>query len=150
MELILWRHCDAEAAAPDASRRLTPRGHAQAHRMAGWLTTRLPAACRMLVSPAVRAQQTAAALRRPFETARELAPGATAADVLRIAGWPEAPGTTLIVGHEPTLSQVAARVLSDEAAGWSLDKGAVVWLATPDDGETVVVKVEIGPDSVAA
>ena len=37
MDLILWRHCEAEAGEPDLGRRLTPKGHKQAERMAGVL-----------------------------------------------------------------------------------------------------------------
>ena len=111
MELILWRHCDAESGPPDALRRLTPRGRTQAERMARWLAPRLPDDCRILVSPAVRAQQTAQALRRPFQTVPELASGASVEAVLRVIDWPAAGGMTLIVGHEPTLGHVAAYLL---------------------------------------
>ena len=37
MELILWRHADAELGQPDSERRLTDKGHKQAARMAKWL-----------------------------------------------------------------------------------------------------------------
>ena len=59
MDLILWRHCEAEPGAPDMGRRLTPKGLKQAARMAPFLERHLPDTCRILVSPADRAQQTA-------------------------------------------------------------------------------------------
>ena len=62
MELILWRHADAEDGADDMARRLTPAGEEQAAAMAQWLRAHLPAQYTLLASPAVRAQQTAAAL----------------------------------------------------------------------------------------
>ena len=40
MDLILWRHAEAEdglPGAPDAGRELTARGRKQAMKMAGWL-----------------------------------------------------------------------------------------------------------------
>ena len=37
MDLILWRHAEAEPGAPDHGRRLTPKGEKQAARMAAWL-----------------------------------------------------------------------------------------------------------------
>lgn len=129
MELILWRHCDAEAGVPDELRALTPRGRAEAARMAVWLRDRLPPGCRIVVSPAVRARQTAEALGLPFETLPDVAPGASAGDVLRVAGWPDAAATALVVGHEPTLGRVAARLLG-EAGERPLAKGGVVWLAS--------------------
>ena len=74
MDLILWRHCEAEPGEPDLGRRLTSKGLKQAERMAAWLDTHLPDTCRVLVSPADRAQQTAQALQRKFRTVPELAP----------------------------------------------------------------------------
>ena len=151
MELILWRHCDAEAGVPDESRALTPRGRAEAARMAEWLRERLPPGCRVLVSPAVRARQTAEALGLPFETISDVAPGASAGDVLRVAGWPDAAATTLVVGHEPTLGRVAARLL-DEAGERPLAKGGVVWLASRPldaDGAEGTIVAETSPQSLA-
>ena len=77
MDLILWRHCEAEPGEPDLGRRLTPKGHKQAERMAEWLERHLPDSSRILVSPADRAQQTAQALPRRFRSVPELAPGAS-------------------------------------------------------------------------
>jgi phosphohistidine phosphatase len=151
MELVLWRHCDAEDGVPDSLRRLTPRGRSDAMRIAHWLAPRLPVDARILVSPAVRAQQTAAALGRAFATVDALAPGAAIDAVLRAAGWPDAPVTTVIVGHEPVLGDVAAAVLDDGTGGRALRKGAVVWLAsaagaTGARDATLIASAE--PDSV--
>ena len=54
MQLILWRHAEAEDAngKDDLDRALTKKGHLQAERMAKWLRSRLPEDCRILVSPA--------------------------------------------------------------------------------------------------
>ena len=77
MELVLWRHCEAAPGVPDAARPLTPRGVAQAKSMATWLVQHLPTNCRTLVSPALRAQQTAGALGRAFETTADVGTGTT-------------------------------------------------------------------------
>ena len=82
MDLILWRHAEAEPGEPDLGRRLTAKGLKQAERMAAWLERHLPDTTRILVSPAERAQQTARALKRRFRTVPEVAPGASAAAVL--------------------------------------------------------------------
>src|SRR3954452_13252336 len=55
MDLILWRHAEAEPGEPDLGRRLTPKGLKQAARMAEWLDARLPDTCKILSSPAERA-----------------------------------------------------------------------------------------------
>ena len=150
MDLILWRHAEAEPGEPDLGRRLTSKGLKQAQRMAAWLDTRLPESTRVLASPADRAQQTALAIGRRFQTQHEIAPGASVASLLACAGWPDAHVPVLVVGHQPTLGQVAATLLSGEAASWSVKKGAVWWLSNRTRGgsEGVVLKAMIGPDLV--
>jgi phosphohistidine phosphatase len=150
MDLILWRHAEAEPGEPDLGRRLTAKGLKQAERVATWLEGRLPDTCRILVSPADRAQQTALALKRKFRTVPEIAPGATVAAVLAAAAWPDSREPVLIVGHQPTLGEVAAFLLSGEDVAWSIRKCAVWWFTNRvrDDGNAVVLKVVIGPDFV--
>jgi len=150
MDLILWRHAEAEDGAPDEARALTARGRKQARAVARWLAKRLPENARILVSPAVRAQQTAAALERAVETEPRVDVGATPHEVLTAAGWPEGGGAVLVVGHQPTLGQVAALALTGVHASWPVKKGAVWWLRRRvRDGEVeVVLRAVIGPDLV--
>ena len=150
MDLILWRHAEAEPGEPDLGRRLTSKGMKQAGRMAAWLEHRLPETTRILVSPSERTQQTAHALGRKFRISPAVAPGASAASVLAAADWPDAREPVLVVGHQPTLGEVAAFLLSGEEAGWSIRKGAVWWLSNRSRlGQAgVVLKVAIGPDLV--
>jgi len=148
VDLILWRHCEAEAGEPDLGRRLTPKGQKQAERMAEWLERHLPDSCHILVSPADRAQQTAQALPRRFRTLPELGPGASVRAVLDAANWPDARESVLIVGHQPTLGMVASYVLSGTEAYWSIKKGAVWWLSNRarDSGASVQLRAAVGPD----
>src|SRR5476649_2762294 len=88
MDLILWRHADAEDGADDLRRALTANGRAQAARVAQWLSQHLSEDFEVIASPAVRAQQTAAALTRNFKTEEPLAPGAPVFAILKAAGWP--------------------------------------------------------------
>ena len=150
MDLILWRHAEAEPGEPDLGRRLTSKGLKQAERMAEWLEHRLPETTRIIVSPADRTQQTALALGRKFKTSDDVAPGASAASVLAAAGWPDAREPVLVVGHQPTLGEVAAFLLSGEEAAWSIRKGAVWWFSnrTRLGQPGVLLKVAIGPDLV--
>ncbi len=151
MQLILWRHAQAQDGGRDLERELTAKGHRQANKMAAWLRHRLPEGYRVLASPARRAQQTAAALGAPVATVDRLAPGAAVGDVLTAAGWPDhAAGATIIVGHQPTLGEVAARLVGDSAASWSVRKGGLWWLehrARGSRGE-VVVRAVLSPDFV--
>lgn len=136
MDLILWRHAQAHdlplvdegGPAADLARKLTPKGERQAERMAFWLNQRLSQATRVLVSPAQRTQQTALALERRFKTVPTLAPDASVDDVLAAARWPLSKDPVLIVGHQPTLGLLAARLLAGQDQPWALRKGAVWWL----------------------
>jgi phosphohistidine phosphatase len=150
MDLILWRHAEAEPGLPDLGRRLTAKGLKQAERMGHWLDRHLPETARVLVSPADRAQQTALALKRRFRTVDELAPGAPVAAVLAAAKWPDAREPVVIVGHQPTLGEVASFLLTGEEAGWSVKKGAAWWLTNRDRAgpSAVVLRAVIGPDFV--
>ena len=66
MDLILWRHCDAEAGVPDEARRAHGARRCAGGAHGAMARAQLPDTCRILVSPAVRAQQTAQALERKF------------------------------------------------------------------------------------
>ena len=155
MELILWRHADAGDATigqADQKRRLTARGEKQARNIAGWLRQHHQKHLRILVSPAVRCQQTAHALALPFDIEPRIGTAASAPDLLEAAGWPEGIGSrgeaVLLIGHQPTLGQLAALLLSGREADWSFKKGAMWWFTTRTrDGEIqTVLKAVIGPD----
>ena len=153
MDLILWRHAeafDAEDGDEDLERALSARGERQAARMATWLNQHLPATTRILVSPARRAQQTAAALERKVKTIEALAPAGTVPALLACARWPDAKEPVMVIGHQPTLGLVAAYLLAGVAQPWSVKKGAVWWLRRRDrdeDDQTVLVTVR-GPENV--
>ncbi len=147
MDLVLWRHAEAEDGGDDAARRLTRKGRKQAERMAAWLDARLPGDARVIVSPAVRAQQTAQALSRDAKTSGLVNTGANPADVLMAAGWPDGAGTVVIVGHQPTLGAAAALALTGKAAPWRVRKGAVWWI-TAAAGDHPSVAAVMTPDLV--
>lgn len=131
MDLVLWRHAEANEAqqgGEDLERALTQRGEKQAARMAAWLDRQLPDGTRILVSPARRTEQTALALGRKYKWRDELGPGGTVEQLLATAGWPDGKGVVLIVGHQPTLGHTIARLLAIAGSECSVKKGAVWWL----------------------
>lgn len=153
MDLILWRHAeafDAEPGESDLQRELTPKGQKQARRMAEWLTSQLPESTRVLVSPALRTLQTAEPLGRKFKVVSELAPGFGAGDVLRAANWPHAKEPVLVIGHQPTLGQVAAQLLSGHPQYWEMKKANAWWLVQrdPQDAYSLYLKAVMAPDLV--
>src|SRR5437762_6012341 len=112
MELILWRHADAEAGGDDLARQLTAKGREDAARVAEWLLARLPSKFSVVASPAVRAQQTASALKVKVDTSKILSPGASVDAILKAAGWPRQKGTVVIVGHQPDLGRALAHLVA--------------------------------------
>ena len=148
IELLLWRHADAEDGIPDAARALTKKGLKQAKQVAAWLKPRLPGDCLILASPAKRAQQTAAALDLPYATERRIGVQADTGDIVAASNWPKRAGMIIVVGHQPTLGRVAAWLLSGEPADWTIKKGALWWFSgrvRSDDTETVLRAV-VSPD----
>lgn len=148
MDLVLWRHAEAQEWTPDCNdllRPLTARGEKQAARMANWLDRQLPNNTRVFVSPALRTEQTARALTRKFKIRPELAPDCSAAQLLELVQWPDAKGVVLVVGHQPTLGQAIAQLIGLSATECSVKKGAVWWLRNRQRetlDQTVVVTVQ--------
>ncbi|HEY0848068.1 MAG TPA: histidine phosphatase family protein [Noviherbaspirillum sp.] len=149
MELILWRHADAEPAAPgqaDEDRALTAKGRKQAQKMGAWLNRNLPDDCMVLASPALRTRQTAEALGRKFKTSPALATDTTPEEVLRAAHWPDGREPVLVVGHQPTLGQIASLLIGGQIQDWTIRKGSLCWIEQRPDA--TYIKVLIGPDLV--
>lgn len=152
MDLILWRHAEADDLPEDGSqvvsdldRSLTSRGEKQAARMAAWLDRQLPEGARIVVSPARRCEQTALTLGRKYRVRAELAPGSSPAQLLELVQWPLSKGPVLVIGHQPTLGQTVAQLLGLKESECPVKKGAVWWLRSRDrDGQnqTVVVTVQ--------
>ncbi len=151
MELILWRHAEAEPGEPDEGRALTPKGHKQAWKMAEWLDRNLPNTCRILVSPTRRTVQTAEALGRKFKIHPGLAPDAEAEGILSVVNWPDGREPVLVVGHQPTLGRVAALVLTGMEQDWTIRKSTALWIGQKDRGDiaTNYLKAVMAPDLLA-
>jgi phosphohistidine phosphatase len=155
MDLILWRHAEAQdhpepmtgqqGDAKDMARRLTARGEKQAARMGAWLDRQLPHGARVYASPAQRTEQSALALGRKIRLRDELAPGADALAVLDLVQWPNGKSPVVVVGHQPTLGAVIARLLGMAEEECVVKKGAIWWLHQRErDGspQTVLLTVQ--------
>ena len=148
MELILWRHAQAENGTLDSARQLTNKGMDQAERIAKWLNAKLPENARIIVSPAQRAQQTAAARGRSFLTDENVGLSATAKTVLAVANWPNVEGVVVIVGHQPTLGEVATLLVSDDLTTLNFQTGELKWFNSTDEqgAITSVLQHNVCPD----
>ena len=151
MDLILWRHAEAELlreGSTDAERALTTKGERQATKMAQWLNHRLAATTRVLVSPAERARATAAALGRDSRISPGISPESTVEALLTVSRWPRSSEPVLLIGHQPALGQLAALLLAGQPLDWTIKKGAVWWLRSRlrDGLDEVILQAVQSPD----
>ena len=144
MNLILWRHAEAEEGDIDLKRALTRRGIKQAAVMADWLRLHAPAGATLLASRALRSQQTASALGSRFKVAKGLDPERGVEELLAAVEWPEGGGESgcvIAVGHQPTLGRAAALLLGGAEDDWTIKKGAIWWFSNrvrADETQTVL------------
>jgi phosphohistidine phosphatase len=150
--LVLLRHAKAETPGelPDFERRLTDRGRSDAGAAGAWLAAEGFGPDLVLCSPATRTRQTwhavAVALGQadPAAAAPDVryedglyAGGRTeVVDLLR--GLPDSVGTVLVVGHNPTISDVSILFRPDgdvvieglKTAGIAVHRAEASWSAT--------------------
>ena len=150
MDLLLWRHAEAQDGQDDLARPLTEHGHRQAKRIARWLERHAPEDLRRCCSPARRARETLEAWTQDYELLPEAAPGAAPLAVLAAIGWPELERPTLIVGHQPELGRLASLLLSGQEADWTIKKGALWWFSNRvrDDETQTVLRAVMPADLV--
>ena len=150
MQLILWRHAEAEDAngKEDMDRALTKKGHVQATRMARWLKPRLEGDWRILVSPARRTLETVAPLGREYAVDEAMSTGTSATRLLRATGWPTNPHNVVVVGHQPTLGEVASMLFLGEEGEAAIRKGAIWWFEARGAGGkmSAVLRAVLSPD----
>ena len=148
IELILWRHADAEEGWPDMKRQLSERGRQQARQTAAWLKPRLAGKFWLLSSPADRARQTAVALTDDIRIEDRLMPGAGLKDYAMATEWPDGPqgcpGVLIVVGHQPILGAFASQLMTGKDLAWNFEKSGIWWFSAREPearGETVLKAV---------
>jgi len=149
MELIMWRHAEAEDGEPDAKRALTSKGKGHAARVGAWLDGALPEQCRVLVSPAVRCLQTADRLGRRYTIHDALNTESTPERMLEACGWPGHRFPALLIGHQPQLGQLAALILAGAAQPWKIRKAGIFWIKGSDtEGNLPFIRLAAGPEMI--
>lgn len=131
VQLFLLRHADAgdpEAwTGDDAERPLSPKGEAQAERLATFLSGVRITVDAVISSPKVRARRTAEivadGLGATVRIDDRLASGVRGSTVDEIAGDLGSPRRLMIVGHDPDFSDLLASLSG--APGLSMKKGAL-------------------------
>lgn len=144
VRLVLVRHAIAEERGPawpdDDLRPLSREGLRKWKQAARGLALLVPEPDALLTSPLVRTTQTADALaqalpsRIRLEPFVALRPDARIVDILAALKARKVKGTVLLVGHEPTLSELASTLLHLQGP-IDFKKGAAMSIVTPGLGE---------------
>jgi len=150
MNVLLVRHAQAvspELAPSDSLRWLTAEGRRTMRGVAARIRDEGVTLTRIFTSPLVRAAQTAEILASPQDAAVEVEvwpplAGGTTAQALAALDRVQDGATVALVGHEPAMRAMAARVTGHgdfpgfRTAGacltrWEGDRGELVWLLDP-------------------
>lgn len=142
MNLYLLRHGIAvEPGTPgyakDADRPLTPKGERKLRKVANAMQALELEFDRVLFSPYVRARGTAViiakelGLEKKLEMCDALTPGGSLRQVIEVLNHLKpAPENVLLVGHEPSMSELAALLISGETnASITMRKGGLCLLS---------------------
>ena len=141
--LYIMRHGKAARGGPpytdDAKRPLTAQGIKDLQTISKGLV-RLGVTLDWIVSsPLVRAKETAQIVaesftpKLPVEFTEALSPGGTPEALLAFLGKQSARTSTLLVGHEPGLSELACRLIgANRGAGLAFKKGGCCLITFPD------------------
>jgi phosphohistidine phosphatase len=70
------------------------------------------------------------ALGRRYKLREELSPNGQAQEVLDLVQWPVAKGAVMVVGHQPYLGQVVAKLFDMKPGECSIKKASVWWIKT--------------------
>src|ERR1035441_11088377 len=142
MLIHLLRHAEAEDISPtgrDADRRLTEEGRKRMRAVAKAIAKLDPGYEAVLVSPLVRARQTAepvaeaCGLERPFTETKNLAPNADPIEVLHELAR-LGPSSALLVGHQPHFGRLFGLLLSGRSdLEVPMKKAALAALEAPSD-----------------
>ncbi|MEB3277012.1 MAG: phosphohistidine phosphatase SixA [Cyanobacteriota bacterium] len=157
MQLLLLRHGIAEDGVPDAARPLSPAGIRRTTAVLQRLRA-LDLRCDPLFSsPLLRARQTAelavaAGLAPALQLASDLAPGGDAYSWLQglnssssSTASPTGDGRLGLVGHEPDLSGLAARLIGATAGSLQLKKAGLMVLAWQPGGGPAQLQLLASP-----
>jgi len=136
VDLYILRHGKAEpcdCGAKDAERKLTGKGREEITLVAQWMASRGIKFNLIATSPLKRAYETAGIIaasrgvKNRITVWDTLAPGGAIDDICHEISRCEETATVLIVGHEPTCSQLTSRIIfGSESAGIVMSKGGLV------------------------
>lgn len=141
-QLIVMRHAKTEQGAmSDRARALTSRGRADASAAGDWLVANGLSPDLALTSPAARAHATTDLVCAELATGPDVKVvpdlyGASAAEIVEtVAGVDAAVRCVLVVGHNPSMAELAQQLQRDPADPWAphLPTAGIVVLEVPGE-----------------
>jgi phosphohistidine phosphatase len=144
VRLLLIRHATAvpggTPGVEDDDRPLTPRGRKRFRKAARGLARLMDRPDVLLTSPLPRAAETAEIVAHAFgklEPRHDKALARGVSDIITLLRRQPSDAAVAIVGHEPTLSQVLARILgSGRPERLAFKKGGAALVDLPDESRT--------------
>ncbi|OAM30439.1 phosphohistidine phosphatase [Eikenella sp. NML03-A-027] len=136
MNLILWRHAEAEYGVPDLERGLTDKGRQQADAAAKWLRLYLNGRVEVWASQALRSRQTAEALGLPYTVKPKLNPINRVEELPALIAAHKRADYLILVGHQPWLGQLCGYLLNGSWLSgqyWSVRKSGIWWFGVKVD-----------------
>jgi probable hydrolase protein len=135
MNLLLWRHADAEALDNDLARQLTIKGKEQARKMAQWINAHFYQDYTCWVSQAKRTQQTASYLTENMVINSKLNPGANVQKIIDELAKLKSNTDLILVGHQPWIGKLALFLINGyhyPNSYLSFKKANIWWLENKD------------------
>lgn len=132
MQLFILRHGDAEArASSDRERQLTKHGRNEVAAIVETAVVALQQVDKIIASPYVRTQQTAAivaqALSKPIETSAEITPDGNIPSVIKLienAGV----NSLLLVSHQPLVGELVNKLTGKSNGYYSMGTAALAMI----------------------
>ena len=136
MNLLLWRHAEAEALGNDLARELTVKGKEQARKMAQWINIHFYQDYICWVSQAKRTQQTAFFLTENMIINSKLNPGVDVQKIIGELAKLKSDTNLILVGHQPWIGKLALCLInrSHYPDNYVSFKKANIWWLENKDG----------------
>lgn len=157
MQIILWRHGEAEAKETDSDRSLTEKGRQQAQKTARFIDNYFPKKREIWISPLKRSQETASYLNfKGVILEKDFLIPSYPLSAIKTHLYQQKPDTNLIVvGHQPWLGELVSHLVLREPEKHSphfselgpFKKGALWWLVIDHRNEyKAYIKAVLPPD----
>ncbi|QRN40819.1 MAG: hypothetical protein GKC53_01395 [Neisseriaceae bacterium] len=156
MQLLLWRHAEANDHKNDLKRHLTPKGFQQAEKMSKWIKKHFSDEHTVWVSEAFRTQETASFLKHKPLIKPHLNPSSPVNIILNDILDNIFSENIIIVGHQPWIGSLTAYLIYvnynrhiNIPIYWPFKRASIWWLEIKQDNQNsfyTKVKANLTPN----